>query len=483
MIDAPHANESELHDTIVEDWMLSTMLVNDDACHIGIKRLRSEDFYTDSRCLIFATIAKLSSAGCAIDAVTVRAALPADKRAHMSDYIFALAEMPSVAGHASDYCTTITTHSAKRRALLATVQAREAVMHANGDVSILPAKLERITADAVAEMRGRDDSESAIVARFHTAAQIAESAPPSPPAIIDDTLYAGHSHVLIAPPKVGKSTLCFDWSRAITTGETWAGRDTAAGRVVYLSEEGAGGLAYKIRKHGLEASGRFYVATPADLMGLDFAARIDLAGEMAADVGAGVVFVDTLSAVAGIRGEDENTAGVALELIAHLDRLKQAGLAVVCVQHQRKSAGVLAESGRGSSAIAGGFDFLIGLERAKGSGHDNRRTMTIEGRIDVPPTVVVDLGQDGRFHFVGDVKDAAKADAKRIILDLLRSVTRESALGEKEIVESVGEQEVGRTAVRDALRELVEDRSIIRELAVNGLRKNAYGYWPGEAES
>ena len=256
------------------------------------------------------------------------------------------------------------------------------------------------------------------------------------------------------------------------------------GPVVYLSEEGLPGLAYKTQE---ARPHRQPLLLPRRVLptfrGLDFAARVDLAGSMAADVGTGTVFIDTLSAIAGIRGEDENTAGVALELIAHLDHLKQAGLAVVCVQHQRKSAGALAESGRGSSAIAGGFDFLIGLERPRGGGHERRRTLSVEGRIDVPPTVVIDLGEDARFHYVGDVKDAARSDARRMILEMTRGVGRDKALAEKEIVAAASEAGIGRTCVREALQELVADGSLLRDMGVNGLRKNAYGYWSSGSEA
>ena len=99
----------------------------------------------------------------------------------------------------------------------------------DGQVDGLPAALERITADAMADIRDRDAGASARAARFHTAAQIGRGRAGGPPRRSSTGLiYAAHSHVLIAPPKVGKSTLSFDWCRAITSGDPWAGRETCS---------------------------------------------------------------------------------------------------------------------------------------------------------------------------------------------------------------------------------------------------------------
>ena len=203
--------------------------------------------------------------------------------------------------------------------------------------------------------------------------------------------------------------------------------------------------------------------------------------KFALDVGAVVVFIDTLAAIAGVRDEDENSSGAMLEVVAQVDRLKQAGLGVVLNQHSRKSGGSLSEIARGSSAITGGVDLLIGLEPAKGSGHNNRRVLTLKGRIDVPQTLVVDLGKDGRYSYVGDVAASVRKNARSVIVALLGAASE--PLTEDMIVKELDRQDIGRTSVQDALRELLKERMVDRKKGIGAASNRAFGYYLLENES
>ena len=468
----------DLHDLQAEDAALAAALTNPNACVYLVEHCREEDFWYPHSRSVLRAVAKLRAAGRPVDPVTVRTAVgsgakPEDAE-RLGDYVAHLSESFVVAANVSEYVASIVGHSAKRRAILAGGAIRDAAMSTNGNVSDLPGRLEVITAQAVEEIRGRGAVD--VAHRFHTAAEVAQDTQERPPAVVEDLLFAAHSHLLIGPPKEsGKSTLCFSLAAAIAGGHPWAGRRTHKGAAVYLSEEGAHGQGYKVRKHGLAACGDVYLAGPADLTGLDFAARVDAVCKLAADVGAIVVFVDTLSAVAGVRGDEENSAGAALELMAQVDRLKQAGLAVVCVQHQRKGGGSLSESARGSSAAAGGVDFLLSLEKPLGSGHDNRRILTIRGRVDVPPTLVIDLAADGCFHYVGDVAAAVRNEARQAIVDLL--TTAAEPLTEAELVDALKEADIGRTSTQNALRELLVAGTVERAKGAGSATNRAFGYF------
>lgn len=474
----------ELHDLQAEEAALAAAVTNPAACAYLVEHCREEDFgRSDSRSVLHA-VAKLQAAGRPVDPVTVCTAVgsgaePEDAE-RLGDYVAHLSESFVVAANVAEYVTSIVGHSAKRRAILAGGAIREAAMSTNGSVADLPGRLEVITVEAVQEMRGRSGDDAA--QRFHTAAEVAQDSQERPPAVVEDLLFAEHSHLLIGPPKEsGKSTLCYSLAAAIAGGYPWAGRRTQQGAVVYVGEEGTHGMAYKVRKHGLAECQNVYLAGPSDLAGLDFGARVGVVCKLAADVGAVIVFIDTLSAVAGVRGDDENSAGAALELMAQVDRLKQAGLAVVCVQHQRKGGGNLAESARGSSAAAGGVDFLLSLEKPLGSGHDNRRILTIRGRVDVPPTLVIDLAEDGCFHYVGDVAAAVRNEARQAIVDLL--TTTAEPLTEAELVDALKEADIGRTSTQDALRELLVAKTVDRGKGMGSASNKAFGYFLTEDES
>ncbi len=480
----PDPTSFALHDLQAEEAALAAAVANPSACTYLVEHCRPADFWRADSRTVFAAIAKLQAAGRPVDPVTVKTAVCAGAGAEdaqrLGEYVGHLAGSLAVCTHVAEYVTAVVGMSAKRRAVLAGTTIRDEALSANGNAADLPGRLEVITAQAVGDIRARHTDE--VARRFHTAAEVAEGTQDQPPAVVEDLIFAAHSHLLIGPPKEsGKSTLCFSLARAITAGESWAGRRTQRGAVIYLSEEGAHGQGYKVRKHGLAECADVYLAGPADLAGLDFLARVDAVCRLAADVSASVVFIDTLSAVAGVRGDDENSAGAALELMAHVDRLKQAGLAVVCVQHQRKGGGSLSESARGSSAAAGGVDFLLSLEKSTGSGHDNRRILTIRGRIDVPPTIVIDLGEDGRFHYVGDVAAAVRNEARQSIVEVL--TTAPEPLTEAEIVDALKDQDIGRTSTQDALRELLAFGTVSRAKGVGSATNRAYGYSLSEANS
>ena len=468
---------NDLHDHQAEEAALAAAVTNPAACSYLVEHCYDEDFGSADRRAVMHALAKLHGAGDPIDPVTVCTAVGSEEKpedaARLKDYVRDLCDAHFVAANTHSYVATVG-HSAKRRAVNASRAIEKAAFGCNGNVAELPERLEAITAAAVQEMRGRGGQGDGD--RFRTAAFIAEHTPEKPPALIDDVLFAAHSHLLIGSPKEsGKSTLCFTWAAAIADGSEWAGRRTQEGAVVYLLEEGAYGQGCKIHKHGLTKCENVHVAGPADLAGLDFAARIDATCKFALDVGAVVVFIDTLAAIAGVHDEDENSSGAMLEVVAQVDRLKQAGLGVVLSQHSRKSGGSLAEIARGSSAITGGVDLLIGLEPAKGSGHDNRRVLTFKGRIDVPPTLVVDLGKDGMYSYVGDVAASVRKDARSGILALLGAASE--PLTEAVVVEELQSQGIGRTSVQDALRELLEEHIVGREKGVGAASNRAFGYY------
>ena len=128
-----------------------------------------------------------------------------------------------------------------------------------------------------------------------------------------------------------------------------------------------------------------------DLRLVKWPAAIRAARLKAREVGARMVSIDTLPALARIAGEGENQAGTSLAVMEPLAELTADGLAVGLTFHERKSGGELGESGRGSSAFAGAVDTIVQMKGAKGL-RDTCRELHAIGRFQgVPRLLTVEL--------------------------------------------------------------------------------------------
>jgi hypothetical protein len=460
-------------DKDAEEALLGAMLANESACTLAAGQLEPCDFFSPTNGELFDCLRSMLAAGEQVDVVSAGARLAA-----LKDRIYALAGGCISATNISTYIKLVKEAAAKRRLRAGALKALQLVAESNGDLGSLLADYEAAIDEARHSVGQRLVDATDRKGRFHLAAEVADEAPSRPAALVGELIFGGLSHVLMAPPKFGKTTLLFAIVRAVTEGLPWAGRAVKQGAVLYVTEEGPAGTAYKIGKHGLTEL-PVYFSFPADRRGLDFSAIVDLLLATANDVGAGGVIFDTVAAVAGIRGDDENSAGQMLGIMAELDRLKEAGLAVICAVHERKSGGSIEQAVRGSSALTGGVDMLIRLEKPSGEGHEKRRCLQVEGRIDVQRTVVIELGDDGSFTYVGDEKAATKADARRLILDLLPA-SSEEALPEQAIIDALKEANVGRTTVQEVLRGLCPDDCsgpVRRDKGAGDASNRAYGYW------
>src|SRR3954468_7600235 len=70
---------------------------------------------------------------------------------------------------------------------------------------------------------------------------------PLPRWLIKDIIQERALILLYGEPGCGKSFLAIDWSFCVQSGESWAGRGTTQGDVVYVAAEGAFGLGSRCR--------------------------------------------------------------------------------------------------------------------------------------------------------------------------------------------------------------------------------------------
>lgn len=316
---------------------------------------------------------------------------------------------------------------------------------------------------------------------YRTPLEIATSTPEQP-----DWLVRGYvarqaiTEVDGAIKRAGKTTWTTHLVRSVLHGEPFMGAETVESNVIYITEQSAGSFREALRRADLLDRG--------DELRLIFRRDIrmpweELIAQVAVDAksdGYGLVVVDTLAKLAGIR--EENDAGTAAAAMAPLQDAAHDGLAVIVNRHERKGSGEVGEAARGSSAFGGDVDIILSLRRPEGNQRPTLRELHSLSRYDeTPDRVVIDLTDEG-YVMLGDVDSVAIGEAVRIVSDHLgqRFGWNESSMTRDELVDAT---ELSRTTLSRALNQMErEDR-----LEVSGLgRKNnprRYALKGGEIDS
>jgi len=228
-----------------------------------------------------------------------------------------------------------------------------------------------------------------------------------------ERLAAGTVSLVVAKPKVGKSTLARNLALALSRGETFLGLPTRRGQVVYLAlEEREEDIAADFRALGGTADDEILIhadSVPADGM---FAA-LDLVRQYKPVL----LVVDPLFRLARIRDEKAYAETYAA-LGPLIDVARETGTHVLLVHHSGKSAKSDAiDSPLGSTALSGAVSTLIVLRRT-----ENYRLVQTVQRLgqDLQETV---LNFDTATHqlSLGGAKiDADRADCELAILEFLK---------------------------------------------------------------
>lgn len=172
---------------------------------------------------------------------------------------------------------------------------------------------------------------------------------PEPAWLVDGHMQAGLS-VVFGPWGSGKSFVAASLASAVASGAGWFGTGCVAGPVLYLSLEGAGGLAQRLQAAG-PLDGLHLVGDPVNLGRERDVSDVDGAVR---ETGARLLVVDTWARATA--GQDENdNAGVGQSVEA-LDRIRtRRGCSVVVVHHSRKG-----DDGdpRGAGSLPGAADSI-----------------------------------------------------------------------------------------------------------------------------
>ena len=267
----------------------------------------------------------------------------------------------------------------------------------------------------------------------------------------------------------GKSTFALSMTRCIVTGEPFLDKPTTQAKVVYCTEQSWNSIRPTIRKAGLEdLEDGLDVAFYGENRHLPWKEFVRQIAERAKDAGAGLLVIDTLAQWSGLRGDNENNSGTAIEILGPLqDAAHLYELGVLVVRHDRKSGGEVGHSGRGSSAYAGVVDVILHLSKYRAE--DERPTAPTRQRLlegtgrfegETPERVVIELGVDEPYtYFVKGDEDTISAMTGNLALLTVIPKDPDQALTLKAIAEQTS---LPVSTCNRRLVALVRDGAVVR---------------------
>jgi hypothetical protein len=313
------------------------------------------------------------------------------------------------------------------------------------------------------------------ILRFKTAKELAEETPAVTEWVARPWVAKGAITEVDGKIKAGGKTTWITYMAAkILDGEPFMGEPTTKTKAVFLTEQPPASFRKALERAQLLEREDLLILHWHDTRGVTWPDVARAAAEKAMEIGAGVLFVDTLGQFAGIRGDGENNAGAAQEAMRPLQEAAARGLAVVLTRHERKGGGEVGESGRGSSAFGGAVDVILSIRRGEGNTRPTVRIIESLSRFDETPSkLVIELTNDG-YRSLGDATAFAEKEAREAIVELLPS-KEEHALASADVLDKLKEQEIKRTVATDALSTLTNSGAIRRIGA--GKKGSPYRYY------
>ncbi|MDE1970025.1 MAG: AAA family ATPase [Patescibacteria group bacterium] len=267
--------------------------------------------------------------------------------------------------------------------------------------------------------------------------------------VVENLLPSGGFSIVIAKPKVGKSTLARQAALAVARGEPFLGRQVIQGAVLYVSLEEKRS---EVRSH-FQLMG----ATGSEDLGVYVGSLPDSANEwLKSEIERKkpiLVIVDTLFRFASVSDVNDYSKVIkALDPLLSLARTYSAH--VMGIHHARKGGGDGADTALGSTAIFGSVDTAIVLKRT-----DSKRTIETQQRYgtDMEPSILLFDPDTKMVVFGGTKEEDDVLKVSEAILELLK------ASNEPMLQVDIDNAVEGRTThKRRALQELVKAQKIGR---------------------
>ncbi|MGH8899428.1 MAG: AAA family ATPase [Egibacteraceae bacterium] len=182
---------------------------------------------------------------------------------------------------------------------------------------------------------------------------------------------------VVGEVKKGKTTFNAQMIRSVLEGKpflTWKVRQT--GVVLYTEQVGLS-LDATLERAGVRRHPNLYVLDQSKTFGKPWTHVACALIRRCEEVGAQLLFVDTLTRLAGVGGEGENFSGV-VSILDPFREAKARGVACVFVRHagkSRENREDASRAGRGSTALTGDMDIAVNLFQP--GSEDVRRVKTI----------------------------------------------------------------------------------------------------------
>ena len=238
--------------------------------------------------------------------------------------------------------------------------------------------------------------------------------------VIEEFAAPGCFTEIIGKVKKGKSTLTYQLIKAAIEGLPFLGRATTATPVVLLTEQTGTSLKKTMERASLLGAGQLFVILKHEIKAIGgWEQAVNFATDKAAELGAKLLVVDTLSRLASIGGDQENSSG-AVRVLDCFARAKALGIASIFVRHARKGssgeADEIADAARGSSAITGDMDIVLRLSSVAG----DLRCLNWESRITDDPEDVF-LEYDEGTYLVVDKPESSRTEDRRALFEAMRA--------------------------------------------------------------
>ena len=276
--------------------------------------------------------------------------------------------------------------------------------------------------------------------------------------IIHGILKVGSSTLMSSAPKVGKTTWLFDMLRCIGTGEDFCGLKTRKCRAMIISEEDESTLAERCQEFGIgDHVGWFcrpFINRPTQQVFKNFIAECRAA---ALEFGALFCVVDTVAKHLPVK--DENSASEMEGSLIQLWQLTQQDLGLLSFHHNRKSPGEGGSSARGSGALTGHFEILLGMDRTDAE-HPTHRIIKGNSRFKQTPTeMLVELTANG-YRNLGEAHEHARQE---LLARIISWVETNPLKNHEEVASALG-----------LPKQLIKDH-LVRLVAANVLAANGSG--------
>jgi hypothetical protein len=273
----------------------------------------------------------------------------------------------------------------------------------------------------------------------------------------------------------GKTTMLLSLAYCIIHGWPFLGQPCTPTPVVYLTEQSGPSFKRSLRRSGLVDGDRFTLLLWGDTRGWTWEQLVPEALAKCEEVGAHVLIIDTLAQFSGVRGDDENRSGAALEVMEPLQAATTRPLGILISRHDRKAGGGVGDSGRGSSAYAGAVDIILHLDRPEPKpGNERQRVMEGIGRFEeTPDSVLIELGEaePQTYRLLGDVGEIKAHDLREEILAALP--TDETDAVDREVL---AQRVAGRALEISRIVNLLIGEGLVIRLG-RGIKGDKYRYY------